>query len=51
LIPFAATDEAVAGLALVQSDYRRHWKAARSAAERELAADRAVPRLLWDAGL
>jgi len=51
LFAFATIDEAVAALAAVEADYRRHCEAARAVAERELAAPAVLARLLRDAGL
>ena len=51
LFAFATVDEAVAALAAVEADYRRHCEAARAVAERELAAPLVLGRLLRDAGL
>jgi len=51
LLAFATIDDAVAALAAVETDYRRHCEAARAIAERELAAPAVLGRLLRDAGL
>jgi hypothetical protein len=51
LFAFTMLEEAVAALAAVESDYQRHCAAARALAERELAAERVLPRLLADCGL
>ncbi len=51
LLAFSTLDEAVAGLAAVERDYRRHCDAARAVAEQELAATAVLQRLLADAGL
>jgi len=51
LLAFSTLDEAVAGLAAVEHDYRRHCDAARAVAEQELAAPAVLARLLADAEL
>jgi hypothetical protein len=51
LLAFATVDEAVAALAEVEGDYRRHCEAARAIAERELDARAVLNRLLRDAEL
>jgi hypothetical protein len=51
LFAFTTMDEAVAALAVVDADYRRHCDAARAVAERELAAPAVLERLLRDADL
>lgn len=48
---FSNAEEAVAALASIESDYRRHCDAARDFAEREFAVERVLNRLLSDAGL
>lgn len=51
LFAFSTVEEALAGFAAVDADYRRHCEAARAVAERELAAPAVLERLLRDAGL
>jgi len=51
LLPFDSMEDAVAALAAVEGDYRRHGEAARAVAEQELAAPAVLERLLRDAGL
>lgn len=51
LIGFTTIDEAAAGLAAVEAEYRRHCDAARALAEREFAAPAVLGRLLADAEL
>jgi hypothetical protein len=51
LFAFTTMEDAVAALAAVDADYRRHCEAARAVAERELAAPAVLTRLLRDAGL
>jgi hypothetical protein len=50
LFAFATAEEALAGLATVEADYRRHCDAARAVAESELAAPIVLNRLLSDLG-
>jgi hypothetical protein len=51
LFAFSTIDEAVAGLAAVERDYRRHCEAARAIAAHEFDSDRVLTKLLADAGL
>lgn len=51
LFAFSTADEAVAALAEIEADYRRHCEAARAVAESELAAERVLEKLCRDAGL
>lgn len=51
IFAFSTPEQAVAALAAIESDYRRHCEAARAAAEREFAAERVLARLLADAGV
>jgi hypothetical protein len=51
LFGFTAIDEAAAGLAAIEADYRRQCDAARALAEREFAAPLVLGRLLADAEL
>jgi hypothetical protein len=51
LFAFTTLDDAAAALAAVDADYRHHCEAARAVAERELAADTVLTRLLRDADL
>ena len=46
LFAFTTIDEAAAALRAVERDHARHAAAARAVAERELAAERVLPRLL-----
>ncbi len=46
LIPFRTADEALAGLAAVESDYPRHKEVAFAIAREHFAADRVLPELL-----
>jgi hypothetical protein len=50
LFAFETLDGAVAALAAVESDYRRHCEAARAIAERELSTTVVLERLLRDVG-
>lgn len=49
LLAFSTVDEAAAALRQVERDHARHAAAARALAERELAAERVLARLLEDA--
>ena len=51
LLAFSTVDEAAAGLAAIEQDYRGHCEAAREVAERELGAVAVLRRLLADAAL
>jgi hypothetical protein len=51
VLAFTNMADAIAALAKIETDYRHHCEAARAFAERELAADRVLGRLLADAGL
>ncbi|MBI1816933.1 MAG: glycosyltransferase family 1 protein [Deltaproteobacteria bacterium] len=51
LFAFSTMDEAVAALATINADYRKHCNAARALAEQEFVSDRVLTRLLANAGL
>ncbi|HVM96188.1 MAG TPA: hypothetical protein VMT89_07350, partial [Candidatus Acidoferrales bacterium] len=51
LLAFTDLDEAAAAIAAIESDYKHHCDAARAVAERELASDRVLGKLLADVGL
>jgi len=51
LFAFSTSDDVVAAIERIESDYRRHCDAARAIAERQFAAETVLTRLLRDAGL